>query len=442
MKYITSILLSSLLFCVSADIPPVRQPTNTAPVAVAPIELQNLPGGRNHGNDGMIVGGSLAARGDYPSFVLGRGCGGNLIHKDIVLTAAHCKVRSVSHLQDGLFFASTERTPLTIVVLLYFQGEFRNRVLVGAMVANSTKEGAEWRNVVSAMQVHPLYNAQKSVYDYMIFKIQPSTKRPARVNADSAYPIPNQDLEVIGFGLTNENNWVGSKNLRKVHVPYIEPATCDSLLGPRNTTAELCAGVITGGKDSCQGDSGGPIFDANGVQVGVVSWGIGCARRNKPGVYSRTSGAMDWINAQICTLSSSPPSWCSSPGGAPPVVVPTAAPTTAPTPAPAPKVAITVNVQYDAYPEEFGWSIVDTTTTKKVVNYPPYTFFAPHKYFSGAIQLVQGRTYKLVMKDKFGDGICCKDGNGYLEVLRSGSNESVLSVWGAIGASYSVNFVA
>jgi hypothetical protein len=57
--------------------------------------------------------------------------------------------------------------------------------------------------------------------------------------------------------------------------------------------------------DSCQGDSGGPILSTIGgqqVQVGVVSWGDGCARRGKPGVYSRVSGAYDWITETACAL--------------------------------------------------------------------------------------------------------------------------------------------
>lgn len=51
----------------------------------------------------------------------------------------------------------------------------------------------------------------------------------------------------------------------------------------------FCAGFPEGGKDSCQGDSGGPVVDENRVQVGIVSWGEGCALAGKPGVYAKVS---------------------------------------------------------------------------------------------------------------------------------------------------------
>ena len=57
---------------------------------------------------------------------------------------------------------------------------------------------------------------------------------------------------------------------------------------------------LTGGQDSCQGDSGGPLVDNNGVQVGVVSWGIGCAEKEHPGVYARVSKEIDFIEKEAC----------------------------------------------------------------------------------------------------------------------------------------------
>lgn len=66
----------------------------------------------------------------------------------------------------------------------------------------------------------------------------------------------------------------------------------------------FCAGYESGGKDACQGDSGGPIFYSKTgtnefVVAGVVSWGIGCARKNQSGIYSDVSSVVKWIRTSI-----------------------------------------------------------------------------------------------------------------------------------------------
>ncbi|GFR31329.1 serine proteinase stubble [Trichonephila clavata] len=65
----------------------------------------------------------------------------------------------------------------------------------------------------------------------------------------------------------------------------------------------ICAGYPNGGKDSCEGDSGGPMVlqedDGRWVLAGVISWGIGCALPNQPGVYTRITKFAEWINQII-----------------------------------------------------------------------------------------------------------------------------------------------
>src|SRR5262249_22043177 len=76
-------------------------------------------------------------------------------------------------------------------------------------------------------------------------------------------------------------------------------------------SGQICAGLEEGGKDSCQGDSGGPLImnDANGCpwQVGIVSWGEGCAERKAYGVYTRISHYADWIQNHTGALTGATP---------------------------------------------------------------------------------------------------------------------------------------
>lgn len=88
-------------------------------------------------------------------------------------------------------------------------------------------------------------------------------------------------------------------------MPLVDDETCSEdypgLIAP---AVMFCAGLKEGGKDSCQGDSGGPLvyFDVEmkqWFQIGIVSWGKGCAEAGKPGVYSKVASYVDWIGQYI-----------------------------------------------------------------------------------------------------------------------------------------------
>lgn len=78
---------------------------------------------------------------------------------------------------------------------------------------------------------------------------------------------------------------VAPKDLRAVQVLIISRTQCNILYRGSISKRMICAGLSAGGKDSCQGDSGGPLI-SGGVQIGVVSWGVGCADAKYPGVYT------------------------------------------------------------------------------------------------------------------------------------------------------------
>ncbi|XP_074938047.1 transmembrane protease serine 3 [Phalacrocorax aristotelis] len=108
---------------------------------------------------------------------------------------------------------------------------------------------------------------------------------------------------VSGWGATVEGGDT-SDTMNYAGVPLISNAICNhrDVYGGIITPSMLCAGFLKGGVDTCQGDSGGPLAceDMNIWKlVGTTSFGVGCAEKNKPGVYSRTTSFLDWIHEQM-----------------------------------------------------------------------------------------------------------------------------------------------
>lgn len=193
------------------------------------------------------------------------GCGGTLIGSDVVLSAAHCG----SHMGYTVGIGETE---IEII-----------------------KESR-----------HPNYDEKTTENDFYLFKLAfpvdlSGSGIRLTLNQDGSMPSDGQDLTVLGLGLTSDGG-SPSSSLRHVIVPAVSDADCQSAYGSvLNPDVSFCAGE--GGKDSCQGDSGGPIVARNGgehVLTGVVSYGIGCADPNFPGVYARVSSAIDWIKSVAC----------------------------------------------------------------------------------------------------------------------------------------------
>ena len=106
------------------------------------------------------------------------------------------------------------------------------------------------------------------------------------------------NFQIMGWGADSEGGEQQTK-LLTAEVPYVDDEACQGAYSNLDPAGELCAGLIDeGGVDTCQGDSGGPMVNLSGgepVQVGIVSWGEGCARPGKPGVYAQVS---NW-NADI-----------------------------------------------------------------------------------------------------------------------------------------------
>lgn len=121
-------------------------------------------------------------------------------------------------------------------------------------------------------------------------------------------PHPNDDYEeganvtVSGWGVMSEGEGTISNSLNAVDVPVVPIDECKVVYGQRVNKDHVCAGLKQGGKDSCQGDSGGPLMRTRGGQkelVGIVSFGYGCAQPGSPGVYTKVSHYIDWIEQNL-----------------------------------------------------------------------------------------------------------------------------------------------
>ena len=114
-------------------------------------------------------------------------------------------------------------------------------------------------------------------------------------------PSEGDKCTVTGWG-TLKSNGKQPKKLMKVDVPIISRSQCNEnqWYGGAITDNMICAGYTKGKKDSCQGDSGGP-FICNGKLAGVVSFGIGCARPDLPGIYTNVKTYVDWIEGNSVT---------------------------------------------------------------------------------------------------------------------------------------------
>ena len=145
-----------------------------------------------------------------------------------------------------------------------------------------------------------------SGYDITLLELAaPSTKAPTRVVGASGASLwaPGALETIVGFGTTSEGGDTAD-TLQEAQVPVTTDTTCAGAYDDFDPTTMLCAGFPQGGVDTCQGDSGGPLFgrDRAGAfkVVGATSFGEGCARAGKPGVYARVGDATlrEWIRSQ------------------------------------------------------------------------------------------------------------------------------------------------
>ncbi|XP_057576621.1 serine protease 52-like [Hippopotamus amphibius kiboko] len=230
-----------------------------------------------------IIGGVPADIVDFPWQVriLNNGrhlCGGSILTEWWILTAAHC---------------------------------FKNKNISALEVVHG-EENLDTEIKVDKLITHYYFDSWLYINDIALLLL----KSPLNLGVKKV-PICLSEVSdikkwtncwVTGWGTTSTSvQSLQETGLRKVNMQLIDWETCVHMM-PLLTKTMLCAGDLRGGKDACQGDSGGPLVcqkktnKTKWYQLGIVSWGVGCGRKKRPGVYTKVSSYLSWIEEETKLL--------------------------------------------------------------------------------------------------------------------------------------------
>jgi len=270
-----------------------------------------------------MVGGTRARSGEWPYLGTIRGttsrqtthfCGATMISPHWALTAAHCVPDLYKDANGDISRPSFGRLDLVVGVSDLSQTDTKNIFKIVEVVVPPDYRASN--------DAPTLSNFRGPKSDIALVRFDGTWNGPVARLSNGASSDPDQYFGrgfVAGFGLeyasssivpfiyarSGRDGYAGSQYMQHAMVPMKSPDACSATFSGMayDPSDQICAGFDDGGIDSCQGDSGGPMaaLDEKGraYQVGVVSFGFGCAEAGWPGVYTRISNHVAWVLSHV-----------------------------------------------------------------------------------------------------------------------------------------------